>query len=549
MHYLPKRAATFLAIIAAFSFARIGRAADFYIAQAAQGAGTGVDAADAKDVGFFNTYGNWSSPTKVAGKISPGDTVHLCGTITTALTVQVGGTAGSGNVITILFEPSAKMSEPTWNSSYAINIGSNSYVTVDGGATGIIGGHNGNPSLANGILESTANGTGLANQNYDTGIYCYDGSNITIKGLIIRNLYVRTPGSDDLGSAAGLFNRWNGGTAPTNIKITNCIFHDMGTGASFDYGPGASAFEMSFCTAYNCNWGGNAGDHGSSSTLNGLLVHDCYFYNWQAWSTTDSGSGGDPVRAAYHHNGFYGWAESGGSLTNVSYYNNFCGPGYGGSQTSGLFVSGNAGGILIYNNTLVADSTGIAADGLIFVWVHSGSQTGARIYNNTMVGAGFGNGINVYSGNGPSITTYEIKNNLISGMGTAIARFYAGDSTLTADNNIGYNLFSGQAYSNSSNSSANFMTFAQWQSAGYDAHGSSGNPNLDSSYVPQPPSAAIGSGTNLSAFFTTDMAGNSRPPSPAAWDIGANQYVSSAPISTMPRIEGSNGYRQPARRQ
>ena len=134
-------------------------------------------------------------------------------------------------------------------------------------------------------------------------------------------------------------------------------------------------------------------------------------------------------------------------------------------------------------------------------------------------------------------------------MGTAIARFYDGDSTLAADNNLGYNLLSGQTYSNSSNSSANFMTFAQWQSAGYDAHGSSGNPNLNSSFVPQPTGAAIGSGANLSSFFTTDMAGNSRPPSPAAWDIGANQFVSSAPIPTILRIEGSSVYRQPAQRQ
>jgi hypothetical protein len=530
MHYFSKRTSAFRAAVAFLSFLYIGRAENIYIAQTAQGTGSGADAADAKAVSFFNASGNWSSPAKVAGKIGPGDTVFLCGTISTALAVQAGGTPG--NVITVLFANGAKMSAPTWNSQAAIDIGNNSYVTVDGGATGIIGGHGGNPALANGIIESIANGTGLATTNDDKGVSCHDCSNVTVKGLLFRNLYVRTAGGTDANkSGVGFLNFWNGGAGSTNITCTNNIFHDMSSGAFFDYAPSSATFEMSFCTAYNTNWGGASGDHGASSTLNGLLVHDCYFYNWQSWSSSDAG-----VQAALHHNGFYGWAESGGALTNVTFYNNFCGPGYTTTQASaGLFVSGNAGGILIYDNTLIADSTGTPGDGLIFVWVHNGNQTGARIYNNTMVGAGFGNGINVYSGNGPSITTYDVKNNLIVGMGTAIARFNSGDSTLIADNNLGYNLLSGQAYSNSSNASGNFMTFAQWQSAGYDAHGSSGNPNLNGSYVPQAPSAAIGSGINLSSFFTTDLAGSSRPPSPAAWDIGAYEHVSasnSAPVIT-----------------
>src|SRR5262249_46466385 len=37
---------------------------------------------------------------------------------------------------------------------------------------------------------------------------------------------------------------------------------------------------------------------------------------------------------------------------------------------------------------------------------------------------------------------------------------------------------------------------------------------------------SIGAGANLSSIFTTDKAGNPRPPPPAAWDIGAYEYVS-----------------------
>ena len=529
MHCPSKRFDRILACLVIFSFlvATI-RADNFYLAQVAQGAGTGADAADAMAAAFFNNSKNWASPTKAPGKIGPGDTVHLCGTISTPLTVQASGTVGS--VITILFEPGAKLSAPTWNSAAAIELGSNSYITVDGGASGTIGGYNGNPSLANGIIESTANGTALANQNDDKGIDGIDCSNIMVKGILFRNLYVRTAGGTDANKyGCGLSAHYGGGTS-SNITCTNCIFHDMSTGVFFGYGASSSNFVMSYCTAYNTNWGGAAGDDGPATSLNGLLVDHCYFYNWLSWSSTDSN-----VWNVLHHNGFYTWAEIGGSVTGITYSNNFCGPGYGNNATAALFISGNAINGLINNNTCIADSTGNPGEGLIFVEIHGGSQAGTfRIYNNTLVSTAQGIGINVYQGNGASLTAYDVENNLISGLGTAIVRFYNGDSTLTADYNIGYNLASGQEYSDSSGNSAGYLSFTQWQAAGYDTHGSNGNPNLNAGYVPQPVSSAIGAGANLSSYFTTDAAGDNRPSSPTAWDIGAYQYVASG--STVPTI-------------
>jgi hypothetical protein len=207
-------------------------------------------------------------------------------------------------------------------------------------------------------------------------------------------------------------------------------------------------------------------------------------------------------------------------LTRVTYYNNYCGPGYDTQSSSGLFISGNVGNILIYDNVLMTDSSPGPDDALIFVWIHSGNQSGVHIYNNTMVGsAGVGCGINVYEGNGPLLTTYDIKNNLFSGIATGVVRYYNAQSLMTADYNVGYNLSPSTPYSDSSTDSSMALTFAQWQADGYDAHGSNGNPNLNGSYVPQPPSAAIGTGTNLSSYFIFDAAG--RTQSPAAWDIGA----------------------------
>jgi len=40
--------------------------------------------------------------------------------------------------------------------------------------------------------------------------------------------------------------------------------------------------------------------------------------------------------------------------------------------------------------------------------------------------------------------------------------------------------------------------------------------------------ALIGAGTDLSAYFTTDIAGTTR----STWDIGAFEYVAAAPAAT-----------------
>ena len=110
--------------------------------RSAAGYNTGADCADAYAYTFFNYSGNWGRGSLGIG---PGTTVHLCGTITSQLAAQGSGALASP--ITILFEANAKISVPVCSSAYGcLNLGSNSYITVDGGA--------------NGIVESSSNGTG-----------------------------------------------------------------------------------------------------------------------------------------------------------------------------------------------------------------------------------------------------------------------------------------------------------------------------------------------------------------------------------------------------
>jgi hypothetical protein len=141
-----KRLLALLLLVLGISLSLRGSAASIYIAQTAAGSANGADCADAYAYSFFNTGGNWGSGST---QIGPGTEVHVCGTWSGSagqqfLTVQGSGT--SGNPVTIHFETNAIMEAPYFSgTSGAINVGANSYITVDGGT--------------NGIIENTLNGT------------------------------------------------------------------------------------------------------------------------------------------------------------------------------------------------------------------------------------------------------------------------------------------------------------------------------------------------------------------------------------------------------
>ena len=85
--------------------------------------------------------------------------------------------------------------------------------------------------------------------------------------------------------------------------------------------------------------------------------------------------------------GITGLAQPAGStLTNVYFYNNMFGPGWGGSyETGGIWMSDYNGGMTgqtIFNNIFVGDSAD-AADGFIAILATKGTW---QIYNNTFIG-------------------------------------------------------------------------------------------------------------------------------------------------------------------
>ena len=145
------------------------RAGDIWVSQSG-GIGT-------NSLAWLNTPGNLAVG---AGKVNPGDTVHLVGTFSNVL--NVSGSGSAGNPVTFLFEPGAKFSASLWPASGAINITAKNWIVIDGGS--------------NGLIENTNNGTSLGNQAQSFGVLGAQSSHLTVQNLTITNMYHRTDISD-----------------------------------------------------------------------------------------------------------------------------------------------------------------------------------------------------------------------------------------------------------------------------------------------------------------------------------------------------------------
>jgi hypothetical protein len=508
--------------------------ATYYMTQAGAGSQNGTSEANAWSLANVNTAGNWAS-TPTAGKISPGDTLVMNGTITDNLTVRASGT--SGNPITLLFGTGAKFAKADW-STIGIAMYTRSFITIDGGATGIIGGPTGNASHVNGIIEATNSGTNLSTQINGTGVLAQNSNNIRVINLCVRNMYVRentaANGTNGNGSNCIRFEQ-SSDTSQHNLEVDNCLLHDAYTGLNSDYGPGANTFTFTRVTAYRCNWGGRCGSRNSTSTMTGLTVTDCNFYNWTNWDSTQ------PPHDHFHHNGFFLWCND-GTFGTATFARNVVGPdfttykdGYA-SATAGIFVNGKVETVNIYNNLFIHSGVGGPANGMITIGANYGVTQTARIFNNTFAGNQGYTKINV-SCEGSSTIALSVKNNLHEGGSMAFVSLYNAGITLTADHNLGNALLALPFEWNNSGSGVGGISLASWKTAtGQDADWITADPLLTETYRLGAGSPAIGEGENLSAYFTTDAAGNTRPAS-GAWDIGAFQY-GEAPPPTPPAARG-----------
>jgi hypothetical protein len=500
-------AALFLAVSASFA-----SATNVYVAQNAAGAASGADCADAVALSWFNSSANWGSgPTQ----IGPGTTVHLCGTFTASAGadsyLQMQASGSSGNPITIKWETGAIVQAPYFSSAHGgIDINGQSWLVIDGGS--------------NGIIQNTANGTGLTYQQTSTLIGSWSGSsNDIVKNLSMSNIYVHTNGDANGSAADGILARH-----ASNLTIgPNNTVAQADVGIMFEWDGGESNLVITGNHFNGVNQDIQMGPTTTSAVMTNVSVYGNDATNWVNWDEPGNG---------YHHNFFHPFTNvSGASLTGtLQIYNNSSRGDMGNHATSMIFIENNNGGSggtmgswYIFNNLFdKTNNNAPSSSGIVAVMSASG-----KFYNNTIRDAG-GTGANAYTSLHfySGATGWTMTGNIFQGGAYMV---YDESSSVTGNDNVYYNSPSGTPWIWGSTFISAIST---WRSdCSCDAAAVTTNPNLNSDMTLASGSSAISLGANLTSLGITqlnsDKAGMARPSS-GAWDSGAYRATSGSASAT-----------------
>jgi hypothetical protein len=486
-----------------------GLAKDIYVAQSSTGPGNGANCADARVYTWFNSAANWGAG---AGKISAGDTVHICGTITVAagaygvFAFQASGT--TGGPITLLFEPGALLQSPQFDGRGAIRTNGNSYIVIDGGT--------------NGIIQNTNNGSALTYQQPSTGI---DGSNCSFcefKNLTIQNIYVHSLTTDLTSNIiTGGCVYWNG--SQSNVSVHDNTLHDAPWCLTFTFTGTDSNVSFYNNRIYNVDHGITIGGGGGNSIAH-VAVYNNHIGDYANWDTTFVPG----VGCVWHHDGLHLFPMDTATSTDVNIYDNlFDGnPGTGGCANSHIYAEFNSSNVNIFNNVFTAASTGayqfnytsLYGDGLY-------AADGDSIYNNTYLGGGAANLLGICS-IVRNTTNLSIKNNVFSNCVTAIDGRAPNTLVTGGLNNNVYTTPLGVGQGEWHWNSAWYNSLAAWRSAtGQDSNAlGTASPMLNADGTVQVGSPVIGVGANLTslgiAALDSDKTGKPRPGA-GSWTAGA----------------------------
>lgn len=511
-------------VIFATAFSTAG---DIYIAQNAAGGNTGADCADAHAAAWFNSASNWGS---AGSQIGPGTTVHLCGTISSALTAQGSGTSSSP--VTIFFETGANISMAALPTSGAIVLSGLSWIVVDGNNQA-------------GIIQSTNNGDasgGYANQVCSMAIAAQGSSNITIRELQILNIYVKSDssvsaagGCNGVGPPAAVYYQTAGNITVDHVVMTycaSCVTGGIQAGATV-------TVSNSTCANFDHCLGMGISSN-SAVVLGPVYFFDNEVHDMKAWDTAAN---------TFHHDGvhLWGYCSDGSSYcagtywSNIYIYNNHF---YGDTGTQfgdWIFNEANIQNEWAFNNfsDTTQEESGNEGPGPFYA-----QGINMHYWNNTFTGTSGADNSNLNALAGPNVT---VQNNVIcngSLIGVSATNPYSGaTTTIGALSNNFYMNGNSNAFGWKGNS-LSFSQFPTWEAdSGGTASSSSASCTVNSTGTLQSGSIAIGAGTNLYSTcngqpnpglgaLCYDAAGNPRSPS-AAWDAGAFAY-SSTPAPAPP---------------
>jgi hypothetical protein len=501
-----------------------------YVAQTA-GVFSGGSACNGKSAESIATFN--------AGTEAAGNTYYFCGTITT--TVKINGSGTSGNVITFKWDTGARISQPV---AQAINLnGASSFLLFDGGTpcgpgtacdtveaanlTGYAGGQTG-------IIEATANGSGLASQSITSQVFynCQGCHDIEIRNLIIRNLYIHSSTTDTTpGADTGNFVfQCPGGSAKACaggvLSIHDCTLHDDSNAVSFEKTSSTVTLNIYNNDFYRDNWAIEMS--GSGPRI--VNFYSNHIHDAANWDTTND---------FYHHNGMHIYMTNASDSLGINIYNNLSDGNWGSCCTTAtqLFTDYYSG-YTMPNNLNVYNNVSIQYPGnLAPAWDYA--PTTGVFANNTAIGVA----------TTPSNTTpiqlagtgITFENNTIQGYGQ-----YVVVQSGTTFANLNYDIYGPIGKSGNtpwSWDSKGESTFAAWQSASSgDANGrTSSSLSINSIGQPQSGSVLINNGANLSSIcggqpnpglgaLCSDLNNNVRPSS-GAWTAGAYNSTSTGPAA------------------
>lgn len=482
-----------------------------YIAESTSGSGRGNRCDNAHGAAWFNDPAHWAArpgTPRPGGRIRPGVTVYLCGTISTPLGAQGSGVPGMP--VTVYWEPGARLSSPNWAEGAAFRTNGHSYLKLNGG------GH--------GLIEATALGTDLPDQGqHAVGIQAWSCNGCTIENLTIANLYVHTSPSDtSVDQTQDNAIRLSG----SNLTIANNTIHDVGWALFADWANGNANDAIHGNNIYNI-------DHAFASTSEfpGGRIGPIYFYrnnlhDYANWDTPND---------AYHHDGIHCYTSDDGAgpshYAGFYIYDNTFGGNTGANMTAQIFIEGGSGSgatpcadssskIWIFNN--VGSVSRDLYNGVFGVF--SGSP---QVLNNTLIGAdSTGGGVGYMSGN--AVSGEDFRNNVITTANQLIVVDNRGSFTAGAPN---YNVYANGG-DNSFVCAGNYYSFQQFQPWRHCVGGDSQSRRIATARVsragvPEPGSAATDAATNLTslcagplAALCTDIAGRRRP-AQGPWNAGA----------------------------
>lgn len=499
-------------------------AEDLYIGQSSAGAGDGSNCSNQLPYTFFNSSGNWGAG---AGKISAGDTVHVCGAVTTQLSIQSAGTSVSK--ITIKAETGASV-KVSGASSCPINANNFSHLIFDGGGSG--------------ILAVTGNGTSLATQ-VSASAFCGVTSwgDIEVKNWELGPFYIHSSLSDVTVDESQV-NVFFASALSGDVSIHDNRIHDCGDCILIDGTiSGTPAVAIYNNTFVDYNWAlGWAPASGGASSLD---FHNNDLGPTAAWDTTAD---------QYHHNGIHFFAGIGTAMTASNIFNNYFHGDWGNCCTTNFIFTE----FTPINHQNVYNNLFIQHDGNLFPLVNisatnSGSDPG--IANNTFVcGGGSSTNTNAIEigASGTVVSGVNFENNVVVNCNTLFQEL-AGVTQAIVDYNA-YMVKGAGGNGTWGDASGGFdPPLSGWQAhCGCDAHSNyyaSSTVNSDGSL--QSGSPARNSGVNLSSFsvaplnISTSAGGTQIPitrPSSGPWDAGAYQAV---PASTSSFYSGAlKGFRK-----